>query len=89
MKKIEEKPVEIEKGCQTCAISHAGLEKMNETGNILSAACTPCIKCSRNIGRQIFGPMLEQFFGSPIDNWQPRVSLNTTPPKSKKIKKGK
>ena len=89
MSETREKETDEERSCQTCAISHAGLEKMNETGNILSAACTPCIKCSRNIGRQIFGPMLEQFFGSPIDNWQPRVSLNTTPPKSKKIKKGK
>ena len=84
-----QKPSDEERSCQTCAISHAGVERLKETGNIMSAACGPCIKCSRNMGRQLFGATLEAYFGAPVDNWQPRVSLNTEPPKSKGSKKRK
>lgn len=76
---------EITKSCETCRTSKEGLDKIKETGKLLSGANMICVDCEFNPGRAIFGDL----FGQPRDNWRPRESLNTDIPESKEMEKKK
>lgn len=65
--KRSSKTMKVEKVCYNCNVAKVGVERINETGNVMDGASTECVTCSRNA----FGSIISGFFGPQEDHWQP------------------